>query len=223
MYRGLGKVILITLLLAIGLPAVGFALLCFLVDGYGQRDRARPADAIVILGARVLADGTAGPDLMPRTERAVTLFHKGMAPYIICSGGVAGDPLSAAAVACRTARQLGAPAEALVLADGSRNTREDAIRTEEIMRQRGWGSVIVVTHPLHLLRTTLLFQRVGLEVYPSPTSTEVGEIALRWRAFYSVREAGLITFDLLYPSGQFPDWVIALRQWMRLSGLDEMM
>ncbi|NIV30768.1 MAG: YdcF family protein, partial [Anaerolineae bacterium] len=52
----------------------------------GARDRAQPADAIVILGARVQPNGQPGPDLAERTRHGVRLFQRGLAPYLICTG-----------------------------------------------------------------------------------------------------------------------------------------
>src|SRR5512133_1810879 len=65
----------------------GIVLLAWQVDRLGQRDDVRSADAIVVLGARVEADGQPGPDLSSRTGHAVKLWHEGYAPFIICSGG----------------------------------------------------------------------------------------------------------------------------------------
>ena len=58
------------------------------------------ADAIVVLGARVNADGSPGSDLTSRTYHAVDLWLAGYAPHIICTGGFKNERLSAAAV-CR--------------------------------------------------------------------------------------------------------------------------
>jgi uncharacterized SAM-binding protein YcdF (DUF218 family) len=201
-------------LLAMFLIAViGFAALCLAVDRYGRTDQAAPADAIVVLGARVLANGQPGPDLLPRTEKAVALYRQGYAQRLICTGGYAGDPLSAAAVAARTAREMGVSSEAIHIADGSNNTREDALRSADILTPAGQHTAIIVSHPHHLLRARLLFARAGIDAYPSPTSTDVDNIPARWRIIYSVREAGLIVVDAIYPSGELPAWMY---RWGRL-------
>jgi len=46
-----------------------------------------------------LSNGQAGPDLEARTAHAVSLYQAGLAPRIICTGGVKGERSSAAAVA----------------------------------------------------------------------------------------------------------------------------
>jgi uncharacterized SAM-binding protein YcdF (DUF218 family) len=49
------------------------------------------------------------------------------------------------------------------LADGSRNTIEDAQSTHEVMEQHGWHSAVLVSHPLHLFRARWLFRRAGID------------------------------------------------------------
>lgn len=189
----------IVLWLLIGVAA-GFLALCAAINLYGLWDQAAPADAIVTLGARVLADGSPGPDLTSRTIHGAALFHAGLAPYLICTGGFPGDRSSAAAVARNLAVQLGVPAERILLAEDSMSTQEDAEQVARIMRERQWTSAIVVSHPLHLLRARILFQREGIHVLTSPTPLAPGETSLETRAYYTVREA-LGVIAALLPKG----------------------
>ncbi|MFB0537346.1 MAG: YdcF family protein, partial [Anaerolineae bacterium] len=157
----------------LGVVSVGamalFVKLCFDIDRQGRIDQAQPADAIVVLGAQVLPNGRAGPDLEARTAHAVGLYQAGLAPRIICTGGVKGERSSAAAVAGNLASSWGVPREAIFLADGSWQTQEDALQTAAVMAQHGWQTAIVVSHPLHVYRAKLFFEREGIVVYTSPT------------------------------------------------------
>jgi len=200
---------------------LAFALLCVAVDRYGRREQAQPADAIVILGARVLSNGDPGPDLTPRVEKAVWLYKQGYAANLICTGGAAGDRMSAAAIAQRAATAGGVPAGASTIADGTSSTREDAERTAEVMAARGWHSALIVTHPLHMLRATVLFWRAGIDAHPSPTTTRVENIPSRWRLFYAAREAVLLVFDVVSPDGRMPAWMLRVQRWLQAAGLDE--
>src|SRR5512139_2101909 len=174
--RRLLRSILCVLLLIIAVVIVGFALLVFQVDALGREDQARPADAIVVLGARVNADGSPGSDLTSRTYHAVDLWQRGIAPYIICTGGFRDEPLSAAAVCKRFAVSLGVPADRVFLADGTSNTDEDAQATAEVMGRQGWREAVLVSHPLHLFRARWLFQRAGIDAVTSPTTTDTNRI-----------------------------------------------
>ena len=117
--------------------ALTFLFIGWQINHTGARDEAQQADAIVILGARVEPNGQAGPDLRARTLHAVSLFQRGLAPYVICTGGYDNDRLSAAAVACDLAVSQGVPADKVLLADGSMTTREDAARAADLMAAHG--------------------------------------------------------------------------------------
>jgi uncharacterized SAM-binding protein YcdF (DUF218 family) len=183
------------------------------INHTGTRDSATRADAIVILGARVAPDGQPGPDLRVRTLHAVSLFQRGLAPYVVCTGGYRDDRLSAAAVGCRLARSEGVPLDKIVLADGSMTTREDAISASELMLTRGWRTAIVVSHPLHLERARLLFEAQGISVYPSPTNTNLTTIPWRTRAWLTARETVGILSIGLEEFGLPAEWTRLLSRW----------
>jgi vancomycin permeability regulator SanA len=115
----------------------GIALLAWQIDRLGQKDDVCSADVIVVLGARVQADGQPGPDLSSRTNHAVALWHEGYAPFIICSGGFKNERLSAAAVCRKEAVRQGVPAGRVFLADGTENTAEDARAAVAVMGANG--------------------------------------------------------------------------------------
>jgi uncharacterized SAM-binding protein YcdF (DUF218 family) len=189
-----------------------FLKLCFDIDRQGRVDQAQPADAIVVLGAQVLPNGQAGPDLEARTAHAVSLYRAGLAPRIICTGGVKGERSSAAAVAGNLAMSLGVPQEALFLADGSWKTQEDAVQTAAVMAQHGWQTAIVVSHPLHVYRAKLFFEREGIVVYTSPNTTYVGGISQHWRAYYTVREGAGVLWPYLERMGFPAHWTARLQE-----------
>ena len=200
-----------TLLLA---ATAAFLVLCWQINCTGSSDEAQPADAIVILGARVEPDGQPGPDLRVRTLHAVSLYQQGLAPYLVCTGGYQGDRLSAAAVACRLAVSQGVPQEGVLLAEGSMTTGEDAVRTRDLAMARGWRTAILVSHPLHLERARILFEEQGITVYPSPTSTDLSAISLGTRAWLTLREAVGIVWIGLEKVGVPYDWTMQLSEWV---------
>ncbi len=211
------RVLRSVLLIGLGLFLVcvtGFGILCFNIDYYGHRDFAQPADAIVVLGAKVLPNGQPGPDLGTRTQHAVMLYHAGIAPRLICTGGVPDDPFSAASVCKALAVELETPQEVVFLADGSANTAEDAHQVASLMAEHGWRSAVVVSHPLHLYRAKLFFEREGLTVYTSPTTTDVESIDLPMRGYYTIREGAGIIWPYLEAAGLPQDWTSALHDWL---------
>jgi uncharacterized SAM-binding protein YcdF (DUF218 family) len=168
----------------------------------------------VILGALVEPDGRPGPDLAERTLHGVRLFQRGLAPYIICTGGYTGDRLSAAAVACDLAVSQGVPAAKVLRAEGSMTTREDAVSAHDLMLSRGWQTIILVSHPLHLERARIFFESEGLTVYPSPTNTDLSHIDWETRAWLTVREAVGILWIGLEELGVPYDWTVPLSRWV---------
>lgn len=196
------------------LALMGFVFLILQVDWLGRQDHARPADVIVVLGARVEADGRPGSDLTSRTYRAVDLWQAGYAPRIVCTGGFKDEPLSAASVCKRFAVELGVPDSLVFLADGSSNTVEDAQATAQLMAARGWRTAILVSHPLHLFRARWLFSRAGIDAVTSPTSTETARIFLPLRVWYAGREAAAVVVTALHGWDVIPaEWVAKLQTW----------
>ena len=200
--------------LAILAGAVTFLFLGWRINRTGARDQAQPADVIVILGARVEPDGRPGPDLWERTQHAVSLFQRGLAPNLICTGGYQNERLSAASVACSLAVSQGVPADKVFLADGSSTTGEDAASAGALMAARGWNSAILVSHPLHLERARLLFEEQGVTVLPSPTSTNLRAIPWKTRAWLTAREVVGILWITLEDWGIPYEWTAPLSRWV---------
>lgn len=151
----------------LGLACVFGALIAYL-DSYGQTDRAQPAQAIVVLGSRVGADGQAGNSLRRRALHAVSLYRRGFAPFIICTGGVGDNAPSEAQSAARLMRNQGVPDEDILLEDQSHSTWENVANTSAICRARGWTQVVVVSEPYHLWRAERNFAAFGIRALPSP-------------------------------------------------------
>ena len=164
MLRRIFRSALTLLALVLLAGVITFLFLAWKVNRTGANDAAQQADAIVVLGARVERNGQPGPDLRSRTQHAARLYHQGLAPYLICTGGYDGDRLSAASVARDLAVSQGVPAEKVLLAEGSMTTREDAASAGALMAANGWQSAILVSHPLHLERARILFENLLDEV-----------------------------------------------------------
>jgi uncharacterized SAM-binding protein YcdF (DUF218 family) len=214
MLRRAIRVLLTVVLLVILAGALTFLYIGLRINLTGAKDRAQQADAIVILGARVEPNGQPGPDLVERTIHGVRLFQRGLAPYIICTGGYAGDRLSAAAVARDLAVSQGVPQSKVLLAEGSMTTREDATTARDLMISRGWQTAILVSHPLHLERARIFFESEGLTVYPSPTNTDLSSIDWETRVWLTAREAVGIVWVALEEMGIPYDWTVPLSRWV---------
>jgi uncharacterized SAM-binding protein YcdF (DUF218 family) len=210
MIRRLSRALLTVATLVLLAGAITFLYIAWRVNHTGLADRAQQAHAIVVLGARVSADGTAGPDLYERTRHAVHLYQQGLAPYLICTGGYQGDRRSAAAVARDLAVSMGVDPARILLAEGAMTTQEDAASAWKLMSARGWQRVILVSHPLHLERARLLFEAEGLTVYPSPTNTRLDAIPWQTRAWLTLRETVGIIWIGMEALGAPYEWTLPL-------------
>jgi uncharacterized SAM-binding protein YcdF (DUF218 family) len=152
------------------MPPLLFGLVLLLLDRYGQTDRAHRAGAIVVLGAAVNAYGLPGASLRARTLHAVDLYHRGLAPVIIFTGGVGKNPPAESQVAAALAMRRGVPSSAIFLEETSTSTWENIGNTAQICRELGAQSVVVVSDPYHLWRAQRNFAAHGIAAYPSPTS-----------------------------------------------------
>jgi uncharacterized SAM-binding protein YcdF (DUF218 family) len=135
-------------------------------------DAVRPRVAVV-LGAQVLRGGRPSRTLEARTRHAGELYARGAVGLLIPTGGEGQYPPSEAAVMSGILRGMGVPEEAILREDRARSTWESALLVASITRGRGLGAVLVVTDPLHCIRTVAAFRRAGLRaaaepVYSSP-------------------------------------------------------
>ncbi len=132
------------------------------LDWYGQRTvDVAGWDAIVVAGCRVLPDGQPSPALARRTEHAVDLWRRGLAPRIVFTGGVGDFPPAEAVAASNLALELGVPAGAIALEERSTSTEENAANAAALL---GGGRVLVVSDTYHIFRCERVFGRYFDEV-----------------------------------------------------------
>lgn len=185
------------LVLALGALTCGVLGLAFVVDRFGQRDRARRSQAIVVLGARVLEGGVPSGALQARVARAAELYRQGLAPLVVLSGGVGRHPPAEAVAARDVALSMGVPAQACEVEVESHSTAQNAAFTARLLRARGLSEVILVSDPYHLLRARQYFWREGLHVLPSPALLSERNLSLPERCYWTAREAFAL---LVHPS-----------------------
>ena len=148
------------------------------VVAWGNLDRSKPGEAIVVLGAAQYA-GRPSPVLKARLDHAVKLWKRGLAPRVILTGGVGvGDTTSEAAVSRRYVLKQGIPDTAILMENVGRTTNESLrgvaalMETGRVRSVAGKGrEVILVSDPFHMLRLAILARQFELVPYTSPTRT----------------------------------------------------
>jgi len=127
------------------------------------------ADAIVVFGAAEYS-GRPSPVLRARLDHALEVFHRGVAPVVITTGGAADDPsFSEGGVGRDYLMRHGVPERSLIAETQGRDTAESAMRVGVIMRANGLHSCVAVSDAYHVFRIRRLLQHEGIDpVYVAP-------------------------------------------------------
>jgi len=149
----------------------GWAAVLTAIVLFARLDEARPAGAIVVLGAAQY-DGKPSPVLRARLDHAVELYRRGIAGTLIMTGGTGpGDTVSEAVVGKRYVVRQGVPAAAVITEERGMTSLQSMRAVAGIMHREGIDSAVLVSDPFHMLRLRLLALRVGIEARSSPTRT----------------------------------------------------
>jgi uncharacterized SAM-binding protein YcdF (DUF218 family) len=154
---------------------------------WSSRDEARPAQAIVVLGAAQYA-GRPSPVLRARLDHALDLWNRHLASLLILTGGTgSGDVTSEAAVGRNYARRHGVPDSAILIENEGRTTSESMRAVAGMLEARGLQTALLVSDPFHMLRLRILARRFGFTPYTSPTRTSPisPNRAERWKYYFS--------------------------------------
>jgi len=162
---------------------IGEALLTrTLDDGYKPLVRAadaRGAAAVVMLGGGGSIVRTGNRELSFETDSSALraletarVYHLLASPLVIVSGGstkklVGAPPESEAHRSALLA--LGVPAARIVTESESQNTHDEAVVVGRMLRERGLGTVVLVTSSVHMRRALATFAAQGIAAVPSPS------------------------------------------------------
>ena len=132
------------------------------------RDEARPADAILVLGAAEYR-GRPSPVLKARLDHALTLYKQKMAPILITTGGAGGDPdFTEGGVGRSYLIGHDVPSDAIVVEPEGETTAHSIAAAGEIMERMGLTSCILVSDGYHIYRAKKMLESRGIQVYGSP-------------------------------------------------------
>lgn len=147
----------------VGVWFIAFSLLQFWL--FGKTSYARPADAIVVLGARVYADGRCSDALADRVRTGAALYHQRLAPRLIMSGGPGDGAIDEPTAMRNFAVSLGVPEGAIELDRTGVNTRGTI---DALDRNHPHDRLLAVSHFYHLPRIKLAAEQAGVRVYTVP-------------------------------------------------------
>lgn len=188
------------LLLLVAVAAAAFVIFTAIqIARTSSEQELHPADAIVVFGAAEYS-GHPSPVLKARLDHALDLFHRGLAPVVITTGGAALDPtFSEGGVGRDYLIHHGVPERSIVAETQGSDTSESAERIAVIMRANGLHSCIAVSDAYHVFRIRKLLEHEGIgPVYVAPRPDSVPHnvfqrtiAVLREAASYSLWKIGI--------------------------------
>ncbi len=163
-------------LTAVLLAAVWFTWVHHEIYSTAAIDNAQTADAIAVFGAAEYG-GRPSPVLHARLDKAVSLYHRNIAPFVITLGG--GSDRDSGKTEGGVGRDYllanGVPLKNIIAETNSVDTEQQVQRLANIAASRNFKHIVVVSDGTHLFRIALLCRRAGLDVYTSPRA-QIGHI-----------------------------------------------
>ncbi len=161
--RSIG-IIAVTLFLLTAFTPLAIAL----VHWTAVRPRVQPAEAIVVLGASVSAEGVLSNASLRNAVYGIELFRRGLAPLLVFSGDAIPEGPVEAEIRAQLARELGVPPTSILTVVDAQTTRGEAAGVAALLLPRGARRILLVTDPLHLARALPVFEAAALEPLAAP-------------------------------------------------------
>jgi uncharacterized SAM-binding protein YcdF (DUF218 family) len=156
-------------LLVVSLAAMYLAVTFVQVWMASRRDEAQPAQAIVVLGAAQY-DGRPSEVYRARLDHAADLYHEGIAPVVVVTGGKAeGDRFSEAAAGASYLHRRDIPDANILRETSGRDSFQSLAASARFLRDRGINEVVLVSDPFHAARIAAIADEVGMDAHTSPT------------------------------------------------------
>lgn len=133
-----------------------------------ELDETRQADAIIVFGAAEYS-GKPSPVLRARLDHALELYKRGLAPFIITTGGNGDDPnYSEGGVGRAYLIEAGVPDSHIIAETQSDDTDESAQRVATITRVNHITTCLVVSDGYHIYRIKKMMAKQGVTAYGAP-------------------------------------------------------
>jgi uncharacterized SAM-binding protein YcdF (DUF218 family) len=170
----------VIVVLALSLPPVAYVLMRT-VDASPPltAEAARAAKAIVILGGGVRRNApeyggdTLGHLTLERVRYGARVARQTGLPVLVTGGIVFRGTAEAELMRAALSGEFGVPVR--WIEPVSRNTRENAARSAELLRPEGIDRVVLVAHAFDIPRARAEFAAQGIAVVPAPTGIPTGD------------------------------------------------
>ncbi len=168
-----------------GIVFVYLAIVFVQVYMAARRDDAKKSDAIIVLGAAQF-DGRPSKILAARLDHAIELYRRGIAPFIVVTGGnQPGDRFTEASAGAAYLHQHGVPESAIKREVTSRTSWQSLEAAARFLKSDHLTHVVLVSDPYHMARIEDIAHEVGLHAVTSPTTTSPIHGPGEWRRFFT--------------------------------------
>jgi uncharacterized SAM-binding protein YcdF (DUF218 family) len=148
----------------------------------------------IVLGAGT-ENNSVSPIYKERINHSIYLYNQGLVKKIIFTGGVGEEQnISDSEIAKEYALQNGIPEEDIITEKSSTITYENLSESKLIMDLLGFSTALIVSDPLHMKRSMMYANEIGINSKPSPTKTSMyksfipkGKSLVYETFFYSLR------------------------------------
>lgn len=151
-----------------------------------------PLEQVPVAGCIVVLGGALSPPLKPRVDmelgepidrvyKAAQLYRAGKARMLIVTAGNQPwslSPWAEADLIRELLMEWGVPKAAIFLEGSSRNTRENAVYSRNLIDSINCESSLLVTSAAHMPRAVAAFQAVGVSITPVSTDVRVVDRSL---------------------------------------------
>lgn len=191
------KILLIFVAILLVVWLAQLAQLTLSVRDQAQKDEARPADVIVVLGAAEY-NGRPSPVFKSRLDHALELYQRQLAQRVVTTGGSGGERVhTEAEVGRKYLASKGIPVENIYVERDGSSTAQSTAASAEILKRMGWKTCILVSDGYHLFRAKRMMASHGIDCAGSPRpAKEVSDLQAGWLYFrqaigYSLYDLGL--------------------------------
>jgi len=154
---------------AIGIVAVLYLVflhspfIWFLASPLKITDKPEKADAIVVFGGGVGEGGSPGKSTIERARYSVDLYNEGFAHNILFSAGYTYKYNDAENMKL-FALSMGIPKKNIMLEQKAGSCYENVKYTSQILREKGFDKVLLVTSPYNTRRASLAFGHIAKDI-----------------------------------------------------------
>jgi uncharacterized SAM-binding protein YcdF (DUF218 family) len=159
--RALASVLVVAYFLIAYVPITGF-----LTRRLVRQDPLKSCPAVVVLGSLAFNDQTLSSGIQDRLVTGYTILRQGYAPRLILTRPYPpATPWDGAVRRQMEELKLDYP---LDVVGPVHDTHDEAVAIAQLAQERGWHTVILVTHPWHMRRAAAAFEKAGLHVICAP-------------------------------------------------------